>query len=187
MNVFAYCTRAAREAVGAAVDASPLTSPPMRASRFDPQWLEGYDLLYFRLHGKPHSTAWYNDEGTMSLAPIQVARADLGGAVVVAATCYGAENGAMVRAFYEAGAALVIAGPGENVAAAERVVGVDLLVQWVIRLMRLGAGVERALQAARWRLRLTGWRASDRDAAQFAVVGREYGVGSKEVGDENVA
>jgi hypothetical protein len=186
MKILAYCTYSARLAVGAALDASPLTSPPMRASEFDPQWLEGYDLLYFRLHGKPHSPAWYGDEH-MALTPIQVSVADLDGVVVVAANCYGAENAQMVEAFYRSGARAVIAGPGENLAAVRRVVGTDLLVQWVIRLMKLGAGVERALQAARWRLRLTGWRASDRDAAQFAVVSREYGVGSKEVGDENVA
>jgi len=170
MRVFAYCTESAKRAVGAATGTEPLTSPPTRASTFDPQWLEGYDLLYFRLHGKPGSSSWYNDDGVMALAPIQVQRADLDGAVVVAANCYGAENAQMMEAFYRSGARAVIAGPGENLAAAERVVGADLLVQWVRRLMRLGAGVERALQVARVRLKLTGWRASDRDAAQFAVI-----------------
>ena len=170
MRIFAYCTESARRAVRAATGTEPLTSPPARAANFNPAWLEGHDLLYFRLHGKVGRRGWYNDDGVIALAPVHVGLARLGGAVVVVANCYGAQS-PLVRAFYDAGARAVIGGGGENLAAAQKVVGTDLLVQWVIRMMRLGANVRRALKVARLRLWLTGWRASDRDAARFSLLG----------------
>jgi len=81
----------------------------------------------------------------------------------------------MVTALYKAGASVVIAGPGENLALGERVVGTDLLVQWVIRGMRWGMRARRALDVARVRLALTAWRRSDRDAMGFGVAPDESG------------
>ena len=170
MKVFAYCTESARRAVRAATGTEPLTSPPINSGRFDPLALEGHDLLYFRLHGKPASAAWYGDDDIVALLPFQLWPVDLGGAVAIVANCYGAQS-PMVRALYDAGARAVIGGSGENLAAAQKVIGTDLLVQWVIRMMRLGANVRRALKVARLRLWLTGWRASDRDAARFSLLG----------------
>jgi len=169
MRVFAYCTTSARRAVSAATGVSPLSSPPALAATFEPLWLEGHDLLYFRLHGKPGANAWYNDAGSAALTEDQVLAADLGGAVVVVANCYG-DGGPMVRALYAAGATAVIAGP--NYAAVRRVVGADLLVRWVILGLRMGLGVDRALSLAQMRLKMSSWRPSDRDAAQFVVLGR---------------
>ena len=171
MRVFAYCTASARRAVSAATGVSPLSSPPVPAGMFEPRWLGGHDLLYFRLHGKPGANAWYNDAGSAALTEDQVLAADLGGAVVVVANCYG-DGGPMVRALYAAGATAVIAGAGPNYAAVRRVVGADLLVRWVILGLRMGLGVDRALSLAQMRLKMSSWRASDRDAAQFVVLGR---------------
>jgi len=171
VRVFAYCTAGARRAVRAATGVSPLTSPPVLAREFDPRWLEGHELLYFRLHGRPGANAWCNDAGSAALTADQVLAADLGGAVVVVANCYG-DRGPMARALYAAGAAAAIAGSGPNYAAGRRVVGADLLVRWVILGLRMGLDVDRALSLARMRLRVSSWRASDRDAARFAVLGR---------------
>ena len=171
MRVCAYCTASARRAVRAATGVMPISSPPVLAATFDPRRLAGHDLLYFRLHGKPGAKAWYNDAGAAALTEDQVLSVDLGGAVAVVANCYG-DQGPMARALYTAGASAVIAGLGSNYAGARRVVGTDLLVRWVILGLRMGMDVERALGLARMRLRMSSWRASDRDAAQFAVLGR---------------
>lgn len=180
MEIFAYCTEAAREAVGAATGVDPLTSPPMRASQFNPQWLEAHDLIYFRLHGMAGRSGWFGDGGEgfpLALTPVQVRAANLSGAVVVVANCYGDEDDAMIEALYDAGAIAVIAGPGENAAAANKVVGTDLLVQWIIRAMRIGMAVERALDLARARLIFSLWRAADRDARAFKIVSPKEGGG----------
>jgi len=171
MRVFAYCTASARRAVRAATGVVPISSPPALAGTFEPRWLEGHDLVYVRLHGRPGGRGWYNDDGGISLLQHQVAAADLSGAVVVVANCYG-DRGPMVEALCAAGAAAVIAGSGPNYAGAKRVVGADLLVRWMILGMRMGLDVDRALSLARMRLRVSGWRASDRDAARFTVLGR---------------
>jgi len=170
VKVFAYCTDSARQAVRAATGVSPLSSPPVTAETFDPQWLEEQDLLYFRLHGKPNGCAWYNDAGAAALTRSRILSADLGGAVVVVANCYG-DRGPMTDALYAAGASAVIAGAGPNYAAVQRVVGTDLLVRWLILGLGIGLVVDRALRLAQMRLRLSSWRASDRDAAKFKVLG----------------
>jgi len=189
VRIFAYCTEAAREAVAAATGVEPVASPPTMASQFDVQWLEGYDLIYFRLHRILGRPGWYGEasrtnmavRGTMyplALTRVQVNFADLGGAVVVVGNCFSANGDPMVRALYGAGARLVIAGPGENVAAGNRVVGTDLLVKWLIRGMEWGMRAQRALEVARARLALTAWRGADRDAMAFAIVAG--GQGDKE-------
>jgi hypothetical protein len=145
----------------------------MTAETFEPRWLAGHDLIYVRLHGIPNGHAWYNDRTAVALTAAQVLTADLVGAVVVVANCYG-DRGPMVQALDAAGAAAVIAGPGSNYAASNRVVGADLLVRWVILGMQMGLDVERALRLARMRVRVSSWRASDRDAAGFTIVRRGH-------------
>jgi len=141
----------------------------MIAAQFDPQWLEGHDLLYFRLHGLPGQVGWFGDNGLLALTRVHVDVADLGGAVVVVANCYSADNDPMVDALRRAGSEAVIAGPGPNLAAGNKIVGTDLLVQWIIRGLRVGMGPRKALAVARMRLGLTAWRASDRDARGFRI------------------
>jgi len=173
MRTLAYCVESARAAVGAAAGSEPLTSPPLLAAAFDPRWLEGFDLLYFRLHGWPERPeVWLNDWRQAALYREYVTRARLDGTIVVIGNCYGAEMRGWGETFYDAGARAVIAGPGENVAAARRVVGTDLLFRTLRRGLELGLPLEWALAAAKVRLAATGYRASDRDAIAFGIMPR---------------
>jgi len=174
MKIFAYCTRSARAAVRAATGVEPRTSPPLAANAFDSRWLAGYDLLYFRLHGhKSFPTLMFGDGQIPALIAGQVRAADLDGAIVVIANCYGADS-PLVQAFYAAGADVVIAGHGPNIAAGNRVVGTDLLVKWLIRCLQMRLPVKRALTVAKARLLATSWRAADRDAREFTIMRRKY-------------
>ena len=189
MRVFAYCTELAREAVGRATGVEPVTSPPLTASTFDPEWLEGRDVIYFRLHGDERqatSGQWFGEGQFMRTVPAlgleQLRGVDLGGAVVIVANCYGANDDPMVQALYEAGASAVIAGPGKNLALGERVVGTDLLARWVIAGLAVGLSVKVALMGAKARLMASIWRRSDSDALEFKIIGRET-IGGKDEQD----
>jgi len=180
MRVFAYCTALAESAVKAATGVEPITSPPMTAANFSPEWLEGHDLLYFRLHSLRNRgiKGWFGEGWSglqFALSETQVLAADLGGAIVVVANCYGGDGDPMIAALYKAGARAVIAGKGPNVAAARRVVGTDMLVRWVIRGLEWRMPLEGALKLAQVRLLATAWRISDRDARQFEIVTRITG------------
>jgi len=173
MNVLAYCTYTAREAVRKATGVEPLTSPPYDFANLPTHIFDGRDLIYFRLHGLPLARgAWYGD-GPGSMPPALTAHTirnmDLTGAVVVVANCYGADD-PLVMALYNAGAGAVIAGPGRNYASGEAVIGADLLVRWLIVGLRLGLNPGRALQLARMRLRLTSHRRADKDALEFDFI-----------------
>jgi hypothetical protein len=99
-------------------------------------------------------------------------QADLDGAVVVVANCFG-HTDPMVGALYDAGASSVIAGPGPNYAFGDGFVGgTDKLVRGIIKAMEAGKGVPSALQYAKRRLLLTAWRRADRDALQFEIMKR---------------
>lgn len=185
MKVFAYCTEVAGKSVAKATGISPLTSPPLTVTTLSPEALEGHDLLYFRLHAFKGGERWYGEssgiaklpkavQGTMiqrwpALDRLHFVVADLGGAVVVLANCYGASS-PLVRAMYKAGASAVIAGPGSNYAAGNRVMGTDLLVRQVIRGLRAGKSIKKALRRAKMRLLLTAWRKPDRDALGFKII-----------------
>lgn len=173
MRVFAYCTEEARVAVARATGVQPLTSPPLTAIDFRPEWLEGYDVLYFRLHGKQGQVGWYGDGQAgqpVALLSVHILSAHLAGCVAIVANCFGADNDPMVDALYRAGAEAVIAGPGKNKALGRKVVGPDLLVQWVICALRAGWTVPVALSVAKARLALTAFRESDADALGFKIV-----------------
>lgn len=179
MRIFAYCTEEARVAVARATGVQPLTSPPMTASEFETKWLEGYDLLYFRLHGKRGIPGWYGDGAAgepAALFSVHILGARLWDVTAVVANCFSADDDPMVDALYRAGAGYVIAGPGENKALGRKVVGTDLLVQWVLRALRAGWTVPVALSVAKARLALTAFRESDADALGFKIVKKkEYG------------
>lgn len=174
LKVFAYCTLPARWAVARATGVKPITSPPVLAGDFQPEWLEGYDLLYFRLHGlKWARGVWFGEDERGNHVPALEKRhldvVDLSGAVVILANCYGFTS-PMVREFYEAGARTVIAGPGPNMAAGWRVIGTDKLTRSIITCMKRGWAIERALQWAKAQLVTTIWRAADRDALEFEIM-----------------
>jgi len=145
----------------------------MTAIEFESNWLEGYDVLYFRLHGKRGIPGWYGDGVAgepAALFSVHILSARLQGATVVVANCYGADSDPMVDALYRAGAGYVIAGPGKNKALGRKVVGPDLLVQWMLRVLRAGWSAPVALAVARMRLVLTAVRESDADALGFKVI-----------------
>jgi len=179
LRVFAYCTEEARVAVARATGVQPLTSPPLAAIDFRPEWLEGYDVLYFRLHGKRGMVGWYGDGQAgqpVALLSVNILSARLDGCVAIVANCYGADNDPMVDALYRVGAEAVIAGAGKNKALGRKVVGTDLLAQWIIRGLRAGWSTRVALSLARARLALTAFRESDADALGFRIVKKkEYG------------
>lgn len=160
--------------VARATGVEPYTSPPWTSKRFDPQVMEGYDLLYFRLHqAQAIQGVWLGErddgEWIPALRVEQLEGLDLGSCIVVIANCWGVE-GPFVPAFYQAGAAVVIAAPGPNFGASNAVVGADLLVQWIIRGLRWGFSVRRALAMAKVRLLATAWRGTDRDALAFQIM-----------------
>lgn len=184
MKVFAYCTLPAQRAVAKATGVEPLTSPPLTIDSFNPARLEGYGLLYFRLHGFEGIEAWFGEGLQRDLSPqlralaikrwpaltrAHLEKVNLGGAVVIVANCYGSTS-PMVRELYEAGASTVIAGPGPNMAAARIVVGTDKLARSIITAMRRGWQVVRALQWAKTQLLTTFWRLPDRDALEFKIM-----------------
>ena len=174
MQVFAYCTLLAREAVEAATGVEPLTSPPYTTGTFLTTRLMGHDLLYFRLHIAPHFPLTWFGEGLggkliAALDKHHLEDVDLGGATVVVANCYGIGH-PLVEMLHGAGAGAVVAGAGPNLAAAKRVVGVDLLVKWLIWGLRHGMKLERAMWLARARLAMTAWRAARRDARKLKTL-----------------
>lgn len=175
MDIWAYCTAPAREAVTKATGVEPVVSPPMTASEFDVRWLEGHDVLYFRLHGMVDQTVWYGEGSRgglyVALTINQLREPRLGGALVVVANCYAAKS-PMIAELYRAGASAVIAGEGPNFAAGRRVIGADKLAREVIAGLRGGRSIERALRVARMKLLATAWRGADRDALGFRVIER---------------
>lgn len=188
MKVFAYCTEVAGKSVAKATGVRPLTSPPLTVTTLDSKTLEGYDLLYFRLHAFKGGDRWYGESFETASLPkavqsaalkrwpaldrLHFIEANLSGAVVVLANCYGASS-PLIRDIYEAGASAVIAGPGSNYAAGNRVMGTDLLVRQVIRGLRAGRNIKKALRRAKLRLLLTAWRKPDRDALGFKIIQME--------------
>jgi len=176
MRVFAYCSREAAGAVIRATGVFPYVAPPMTCSGFDPCWLQQRDLIYIRLHGmREINGTWFGRSWDGALWPAFDASCipdDLGGAVVVIATCFG-DRSILVPEFYRAGASAVIAGAGLNFAAKQRVIGVDLLVQWMLRGLAVGLSAERSLDLAKARLVLTAFRRADRDALEFRKIAKE--------------
>lgn len=176
IRVVAVCTEAAGEAVAEAVGVEPLMSPPLQAGELCAADLEEADVLYFRLHELPGvDDVWFGETASPEggLIPAMrlelLERVSLPGVVVIIGNCYSASS-KFVRAFYAAGARAVVAGPGENMAAANAVRGTDLLAKWIIGGLRRRLLVQVAVAVARARVRATGWRKSDRDAAEFGII-----------------
>lgn len=174
MNAFAYCTLTSLNAVEQAVGFTPLTSPPTTAWNFKSEWLREKDFLYFRLHGVRETPGtWYgeykNGKYIDAFNPINLAEVDLTGATVLIANCYGLDD-PMLQTFYRNGAAAVIANGGRNYAGFRRVIGADLLAQWLMNGILAGLATESALRIAKLRLLVTSWRAPDRDALSFQIL-----------------
>ena len=171
-GVFAYVDQryqmATRKVVGEA--ATLLTSPPVFAGDFNPEWLAGNQFIYLDLHGQPGSVYLYSgpDELWAALALNTVRNARLGGAVIFATSCYLTES-PFLPIFLQAGARAVIAGAGANWGTRGRVSGAQLLAMIVLKLLRSGLPVERALPEAKRRLGLSWHRVRDRQATEDAL------------------
>ena len=152
MNIFAYCAASFREVTRRAAGVEPLTCPPASAEFFELTWLEGYDFLYFDLHGEPGATFWCGDDGIVALTAPQVLGADLGGAIVFATNCYLAdEDSPMMDALLEAGARYVIGGQGPNWAGQCTMYGASLLGLRFRQLLQRRLDPLRAITLAkRW-------------------------------------
>ncbi len=167
MRVFAYCAESFEDSTRRAAGTEPLTCPSVSADLFEPGWLEGYDLLYFDLHGYPFTRFWIGDGGVIALAASQVRQADLGGAVVFAVNCHLADGASpMMDALLDAGASYVIGGTGKNYAGTATVQGAAMLGMWLRRLMALGLDPLRALAWAKRRVRMSGTKRKS-DALAF--------------------
>ena len=176
MRIFAYCTQPAAAMVEKAVGVRPLVSPPLRAAMLDPVQLEGYDFLYFRLHGDPRiPDEWLGESHTRELVPAiwrnQIMTADLSGAVVLLANCYGASS-PMAQEMYRSGAAVVIGGYGPNYAAGKSLRGADLLAKWLLAGLRNDFPPRAALILAKGKLAMTAHRRSTRDTLKFKIINR---------------
>ena len=134
---FVYCAQAWQRAAMLTALRIPITSPPVTAESFQPHWMEGKDLLIFKLHGYPDNPNWYGldraGQKPIALTPDLVRMADLRGAIVVAMVCYGASS--MQDAFFAAGARAFF-GSTREVRGRETWPGeVDVLVRQLLNLL----------------------------------------------------
>lgn len=179
---FVYCAQAWQRAATLTALRIPVTSPPVTAETFDPAWMENKAILYFKLHGHPDRPDWYgldqNGRKVRALTPDLVRRADLTGAIVVAAVCHGAGS-EMQRAFFRAGARAFF-GSFKEVRGRERHPGeVDLLVKYILSLIQRKEALHNILPGARERYYDAHRPLSDNDIwtlTTFTVVMPEMGI-----------
>lgn len=152
MRTFAYCAKRFENTTRRGAGVWPFTCPPVTAETFIPSMLEGYDLLYFDLHGIPDSPTWYGDDHHAALSAWDVRQAHLDGVVVFAVNCYLADqNSPMMDALLDAGASFVIGGEGQNYGGAKRMLGAASLGHAFRLGLQAGLRTPAALSAAkRW-------------------------------------
>jgi hypothetical protein len=166
------CVAAQSLAPSAAVMAgvTPLTSPPLVLSTFDPAILAGHDLVFFKLHGMSGQPYWYGDSGITACSAEQIGQANLAGALVFVANCWGGEDAPMVQALRTAGALAVVTGTGVNFAGQRWPAGADVLGRvWRVALS-LGATAEMALALGRAAAKIHSPQLRV-DLDSFAVIG----------------
>jgi len=178
MNILAYCDRHYEQVTRKlferyATDGMMLTCPPVTAREFQPEWLRGHDVIYLDLHGVPDEPRLWGDEGEYALGIEHIRNVD--GAAVFATTCYWPET-PFPRAFYDAGAKVVIGGPGRNWGSEgwwPWPVGAQRLAMWFMEYLQT-ASPDEALEMAKRRLargwcqRLLHWKATQ-DALEFTI------------------
>jgi len=156
MKVFAFCCESFAEMTERAAGVKPLTSPPVDAGDFKPGWIEGYDLLWFDLHGRPHTAWWMGDNQVIAVTAAQIREADLGGAIVFAVGCYLADEGSpMLDALLDADARYVIGGDGQNWAGERALYGAAMLGMRFLDKLQQGQDPLKALALAKRWLRLS--------------------------------
>jgi len=170
MRVLALCSVEYRKWVKRAAGVEPLLSPPLTLENIAPSTFEGYDLLYFKLFGRPNDPHWYNVQGEAVVSAELLRASDLGGATVFVANCY-LPDSPMLEALQDAGAGAIIGGAGYNYFRKSKLDGVDLLGLYVRVLMQYGASAQGALKFARARLMVNRPNKITRDTLAFKVWG----------------
>lgn len=142
--------------------------------------LQGYDVLYFDLHGQPGAAWWYGDDDLVALTEAQILDADLGGAVVFAVNCHLADDDSpMLDALLNAGARYVIGGPGLNFAGKRTIYGAAALGKSFIIALEHGKHPLKALAIAKRSLSIWSMaqaapkKKAARDALQFKAFYRK--------------
>jgi hypothetical protein len=146
------------------LEARIITSPPTRDVNFNPEWLTGYELVVFYLHGEPGVRAWFGDRVDGGLRPVALreealARCDLSTAGVFAASCYAGDGANRMRkALFDAGAKWVIAGAGLNYTSKRLLIGANALLLTFVCLLKRMDDVADALRWAKRTMHVVGLR-----------------------------
>jgi hypothetical protein len=172
MRIAAFSTRTGAATVVKVTGVTPIMFPPETMKTFRPAWLNGYDFLYFHLHGLPHQPFWYGNGWITAISSEQIEQCDLRGCSVFVSNCFGLD-GRMESAILNAGARAIVTGPGKNDAGKGGWVrGADLLGALYLRGCMAGLGDEDAFKRARQSLRLRALALispSERDALEFQL------------------
>lgn len=108
------------------------------------------ELLFVFLHPGADGRSWVDERHQVVYTAEQIAELPLQGTVVFLGTCYGLENTAILDALFQAGAAWVVAGPGDNYGGADGVLaGTDVLATAFRLALQAGATVPAAFETAR--------------------------------------
>jgi len=168
VKTFAYCAASFEKSVRRAAGVTPLLSPPVSFQGFLPEWLEGYDLLYFKLHGFPDQAYWYGDDWITAMSEELVRQSDLRETIVFVANCYLPES-PMLKALLYAGAKAVIGGAGVNYARSKQVDGADLLGLYLRFFMQVGLSASNSLTLAKNRIRIKRKSMVKSDTLDFKI------------------
>lgn len=142
----------------------PVTFPPLTEERFSPASMSGASLVYLCLHGLERESYLYGDRWANAMSTEQIAQADLRGAIVYLAVCWGL--GPISDACLAAGAAAVIADEDSNWTGTLAPTGANGLGRLVVQGLRRGLTAERAYVEAR-----DSYARQHRDPRDLALLG----------------
>ena len=135
--MYVLSARAFRVSTFLATGRWPKTSPPVTVETIRPAELESHRVLYFCLHGWEGDPVPYGDDEVPAISAGLVAQADLTGAIVYMAGCWGV--GPVSEAMLDAGAAAVVADQDVNWSGYFLPKGSNALGRLFLRGLRLGA------------------------------------------------
>lgn len=128
--------------------------------------MAGAKLVYLCLHSLPEQPYLYGDRMQTAITAEQIEQADLRGAIVYLAVCYGL--GPISSSFLRAGAAAVVADPNVNWAGTLYPAGANRLGMLLLRGLREGLPVGVALASAKRQYRPR--TPADRDLVETATL-----------------
>lgn len=172
MNVLALAAREFQIGTAFAAGVWPVAFPLRGGGAFDVRMLEGRDLIYVCLHGLRNQPYLYGDRFETAISSEQIRTANLGGAVVYMAGCFG--DGPVADAFLEAGASAIVGDSDTTWAGTWLPLGSNRLGRLFVRGMRSGGDADYAYRFARERF---GETSTDvRDRAILDTVTIRYGM-----------